>query len=302
MIQVVGHLNPDSDAICSAWVTAKWLARQGRKAQAWRAGALNRETQFIFDRAGLEPPPLLDISLENQAVWLVDFTELAQGPETLSGSNIIGIVDHHRLGGLVTSLPPEVWIKPVGSTATVLWQIMLPEQRQALTSAECTLLLGAIFSDTVALRSPTTTQDDRNAAEVLNLRAGVDTQQFAKELLRAKTDIAGLDAETLLRKDLKRFDFSSTQVWVAQLELADIDQATPLLPALRAEMARLQSSQHADLVVLMLTDISQPASCLHFVGSALPGAKPCTIPGMLSRKKQLLPWLENQLTLSGGKL
>ena len=159
MIHVVGHLNPDSDAICTAFMAARWLNMRGRQASAWRLGEPNRETQFLFERAGLDMPPLLTMPLTDLDVWLVDFTEPAQGPETLMASNIVGIIDHHRLGGLVTRLPPEVWIKPVGSSATLLWQLMSPEDRAQITSAQALLLLGAILSDTVTLRSPTTTAD-----------------------------------------------------------------------------------------------------------------------------------------------
>ncbi|KAA0349022.1 inorganic pyrophosphatase, partial [Salmonella enterica subsp. enterica serovar Typhimurium] len=97
--------------------------------------------------------------LTDRDVWLVDFTEPAQGPASLAESNVVGIIDHHRLGGLVTRLPPEVWVKPVGSSATLLWQLMSEEERSQLSAAEAVLLLGAALSDTVTLRSPTTTSD-----------------------------------------------------------------------------------------------------------------------------------------------
>lgn len=90
---------------------------------------------------------------------------LPEGPASLAESNVVGIIDHHRLGGLVTRLPPEVWVKPVGSSATLLWQLMTEEERSQLSAAEAVLLLGAVLSDTVTLRSPTTTSDDRLAVE-----------------------------------------------------------------------------------------------------------------------------------------
>ena len=132
MINVFGHLNPDSDAVCTAAVTAGWLSRCNRPARAWRTGEANPETRYIFEAAGLPLPPLLDIPLKGEPVWLVDFTEPAQGPADLFQSNIIGIIDHHRLGGLVTQLPPEVWIKPAGSSATVLWLLMDAKMRRTM--------------------------------------------------------------------------------------------------------------------------------------------------------------------------
>lgn len=292
MIHVLGHLHPDSDAVCTAVVAAQWLTHNGRDARAWRTGELNKETQFIFQRANLTPPALLDMSLQDCDVWLVDFTEPAQGPQSLLESNIVGIIDHHRLGGLITRLPPEVWIKPVGSSATVLWQLMKPE---TLSVAHAVLLLGAILSDTVALRSPTTTDDDRQAVNALAAIAGIDLAAFTHDLLAAKTDITGMSAQALLNKDIKAFTIAGHAVQIAQLELYSRAQVDAILPDLLEEMNTLAMRTGAELVVLMLSEISENGSLLYFSGSALADTEPCHVPGMLSRKKQMLPWLEERL-------
>lgn len=91
MIHVVGHLNPDSDAICSAAMTARWLTLRGQQATAWRLGEPNRETQFIFAQAGLALPERLTFELTDRDVWLVDFTEPAQGPQSLADSTSWGL-------------------------------------------------------------------------------------------------------------------------------------------------------------------------------------------------------------------
>ena len=295
MIHVFGHLNPDSDTVCTAYMAARWLTIKGRNAQAFRLGELNRETNYIFRQAGLTPPPLLDDSLAGKDVWLVDFTEPAQGPVSLNESNVIGIIDHHRLGGLITQLPPEVWIKPVGSSATLLWQLMTPTIRHEISPSEAILLLGAALSDTVALRSPTTTDEDRQAVDELCSLAKVDREDFTRDLLTAKTDIVGLSADELLNKDSKLFDISGNNVLAAQLELYSLDQAEPLIDELKSAMEQRVTTSGAGLVVLMLTDISAECSRLYFAGPALTDNAPCTIAGMLSRKKQLLPWLHERL-------
>lgn len=296
MIHVIGHLNPDSDAICSAFMTARWLQARGQQASAWRLGEPNRETYFLFMRAGLEIPPLLTTSLKDCDVWLVDFTEPTQGPETLLQSNVIGIVDHHRLGGMVTGLPPEVCIKPVGSSSTVLWQLMTMEYRTKVTPGEALLMLGAILSDTVTLRSPTTTPDDKKAVEELSKVAGVNLDTFCADLLSAKTSVEGLSASVLLNKDIKRFTIHGQQVCVAQIELFSLSQVDHVLDDLRNEMDAYAVRTRADLVVLMLTDINRGHSQLWFAGPHQPPlTQPHLVEGMLSRKKQMLPWLENQL-------
>lgn len=296
MIHVIGHLNPDSDAICSAYMTACWLQMRGLPATAWRLGEPNRETRFIFEQAGLDMPPLLTLPLTGLDVWLVDFTEPSQGPETLQSSNVVGIIDHHRLGGLMTRLPPEVWIKPVGSSATLLWQLMTPQHRVQVTSAQAQLLLGALLSDTVTLRSPTTTGDDRQAVAELTEQAGVTLSAFSEGLLSAKTSVEGLTASALLQKDIKRFTLHGLQISVAQIELYSLDQVSGVLEALRGEMAEYATRSGADLVALMLTDINAGHSQLWFAGSHQPPlSQPVTVEGMLSRKKQMLPWLEKHL-------
>ncbi|MEB4674986.1 DHH family phosphoesterase [Enterobacteriaceae bacterium G50] len=296
MINVLGHLHPDSDAVCTAYMTGRWLMLRGLQAQAWRCGEINRETQFIFEQARLPVPPLLTDSLADRDVWLVDFTEPTQGPVSLAESNVVGIIDHHRLGGLVTRLPPEVWAKPVGSSSTLLWQLMTPAHRRMITPAEARLMLGAVISDTVALRSPTTTPDDKLAVDELSTLAGIDKDAFIAGLLTAKTSIEGLSAKALLNKDIKTFQIRGVKVNAAQIELFSLSQIETVLEELQHEMALNVRETGAQMVVVMLTDINAGYSTLYFaVPEGHDALTPCKIDGMLSRKKQLLPWLEERL-------
>ena len=298
MINVFGHLNPDSDAVCTAAVTAGWLNRCNRPARARRPGEANPETRYIFEAAGLSLPPLLDIPLKGEPVWLVDFTEPAQGPADLLQSNIIGIIDHHRLGGLVTQLPPEVWIKPAGSSATVLWLLMDAEMRRTMPPTHATLLLGALLSDTINLCSPTTTEDDIRTATELCVLSGIKRRAFAHGLMTAKTDISGQSAEQLLNKDLKAFSLAGTDVRIAQLEVNSPEQVAPLLDELQNAMAQMAVTTGAGLIVLMVTDIRECFSTLYFAGPESGNITSCSVPGMVSRKKQLLPRLEHFLSQS----
>lgn len=296
MINVLGHLHPDSDAVCTAYMASRWLTLRGLQAQAWRCGDINRETQFIFEQAKLPVPALLTDSLADRDVWLVDFTEPAQGPASLAESNVVGIIDHHRLGGLVTRLPPEVWVKPVGSSSTLLWQLMTPEIRRMITPAEALLMLGAVISDTVALRSPTTTPDDTLAVEELSALAGIEKEAFIAGLLTAKTSIEGLSGKALLNKDIKTFQIQGVKVNAAQIELFSLNQMDAVLDELQEEMALNIQETGAQLVVVMLTDINAGYSTLYFaVPEGQQADAACVVEGMLSRKKQLLPWLENYL-------
>ncbi|WP_220683241.1 DHH family phosphoesterase [Pseudomonas aeruginosa] len=116
-IFVFGHRNPDSDSICSSLVVADWLNATNRPAKPYRLGSLTPESRYILNSAGIAAPDLLDVDLTDKLVWLVDFTDIEQGPSSLINSNIIGIIDHHRIGTVITRNPPDVWVK----SSRLLW-------------------------------------------------------------------------------------------------------------------------------------------------------------------------------------
>ena len=122
MILVVGHKNPDSDSICSALVATELLKARGEEATPIRQGEINRETQHILEVAGAEKPELRT-SVAGEKIWLVDYSDLAQAPDDVAEAEIVGIVDHHRLGDVMTVNPMEAWIWPVGCTNTVLFNM-----------------------------------------------------------------------------------------------------------------------------------------------------------------------------------
>ena len=296
MIHVFGHRNPDSDSICCALVLADWLNGQGRPATPWRLGELRTETRFILARAGVAPPALLAREVSGLDVWLVDFSELEQGPEGLARANVIGLVDHHRLGSLRTEAPLDAWIRAVGSSATIVLDLIGEP-----TPSQARLLLGAILSDTLCLRSPTTTAQDEAACQRLAPLAGLDLTEFGQQLLAAKTDLDGLDAAQLLRQDEKSYQLAGRNLVMSQIEVASLGQITPLLAALEAEMARRVREENLDAYVLMVTDLgareSRISACCHpdRPDPRLP-CQPVTLAGVVSRKKQGLPWLGAQLT------
>ena len=172
-------------------MVADWLNHLGKPAVAFRLGELTPETRYILAAAGVQAPALLTDDLRDRKVWLVDFTDIEQGPASLPDSDVVGVIDHHRLGTLVTRNPPDVWVRAVGCCATVILQILTAEKPMPLNAAQATLLLGAILSDTVALSAPTTTEQDRRAVTRLRAISHVDYDAFTTGLLAAKTDLSG---------------------------------------------------------------------------------------------------------------
>ncbi len=295
IIHVFGHRNPDSDTICSALVVADWLNYTARPARPFRLGELTPETRYILQAAGVAPPDLLHDDLTNKKVWLVDFTDVEQGPLTLPDSDVIGIIDHHRVGTIVTKNPPDVWIRAVGCCATVILTILTTESPMPLSAAQAILLLGAILSDTVALSGPTTTPRDRESVAILRDIAGVDYDAFVAGLLAAKTSLEGQSAAQLLHRDAKNYQIHGVSLLLAQIEVRDMSDINPHLPGLKQEMERARLDLGLEMVVLMLTDITHRHSILYFSPNDLIRSHQVSLPGMTSRKKEILPWLTERL-------
>lgn len=300
MIQVVGHKNPDSDSICSALVATELLRARGLEANPIRLGELNRETQYILEQAGVEAPELRT-SVAGEKVWLVDYTDVSQAPDDINEAEIIGIVDHHRLGDVMTINPLEAWIWPVGCTCTILFNLLKMEE-VTITREMATLMMSAILSDTVGFASPTCTQKDRDAVEALAVYAEVtDLDTFIKNLLIAKTDIKGLDASQLVEKDLKAYPFLGKNVVVGQIELATLEQVDGMIDAIEDDLQRRCDEEGLSFAAVMLTDITSATTRLLFKGEWADKLVKHEKDGMLmmentlSRKKQGWPWLQNEL-------
>ncbi|HIF9472242.1 TPA: manganese-dependent inorganic pyrophosphatase [Photobacterium damselae] len=300
MIQVVGHKNPDSDSICSALVCTALLKARGLEATAIRQGELNRETQHILEIAGVAAPELRT-SVTGEKVWLVDYSDLAQAPDDLAEAEVVGIVDHHRLGDVMTINPLEAWIWPVGCTCTVLFNLFKIEGHK-ITRELALLMMSAILSDTVGFASPTCTQKDKDAVAELAAIAGIeDLDAFIKALLIAKTDIAGLTAAQLVEKDLKGYPFNGRDVVVGQIELATLEQVEEMIEELEADLQRRCDEEKLAMAALMLTDITTSTTRLLYKGEWNNILDQHANDGMLmmentlSRKKQGWPWLQEVL-------
>ncbi|MDG3088357.1 manganese-dependent inorganic pyrophosphatase [Vibrio hannami] len=300
MIQVVGHKNPDSDSICSALVATELLKARGLEAKAVRQGELNRETQYILEQAGVEAPEMCT-GVAGEKIWLVDYSDVAQAPDDVKEAEILGIVDHHRLGDVMTVNPLEAWIWPVGCTCTILFNLLKMEEVE-ITKPLATLMMSAILSDTVGFASPTCTQKDKDAVEELAKFAEVaDLDAFIKNLLIAKTDIEGLSAAELVEKDLKAYPFNERNVVVGQVELATLEQVDGMIDALEADLQRRCDEEGLAFAAVMLTDITSATTRLLYKGEWAAKLVKHEKDGMLmmentlSRKKQGWPWLQGEL-------
>lgn len=299
-VYVVGHRNPDTDSVCSAIALAELKQRLGYgNVLPARAGELNAETAFVLRHFGVPEPECLEDATGRDLI-LVDHNERAQAVANIEHANILEIWEHHRLGDLRPSGPIVFHCEPVGATATLIgeqYYLHGIEPSRAMAG----MLLAAIWSDTVNLRSPTTSDKDRDMAARLEGLAGVDAGFGDQMLLRKADSAAQRSADDLIREDYKEFEFAAGRVGVGQVELVDAGVLATREQEIRAAMRALCESAGLLQIILMVTDVTAGASDLWIEGDGLDrferGVGPLChgrvhMPGFMSRKKQLLPLLD----------
>ena len=300
---VIGHRGPDTDAICSALAYARLKATDDDSTVAARAGELNPETEFVLEYWDVEEPLLLEDATDEQLI-LVDHNEHSQTVDGAREATITEIVDHHRLGDVTTSEPIFCRIEPVGSTATVIADLY-DERGVEVDSQTAGLLLSGLVSDTVILRSPTTTERDRVVAERLADIADVDIEAYGKELLAQKSKLGEKTPREMVLGDFKEFEFGETAVGIGQVETVDPDPVVDQREAIREAMGEIVDERDYDILVLVVTDLLEEASTAFVVGEQTDRVGDALdaeltdgesfLPGVMSRKKQIVPPLESAL-------
>ncbi len=301
---VFGHKSPDTDSTGSAIVWAWFLAHHDPGAAEARVlGTPNTEAQFVLRRWGFEVPPLLDDVAEGQPVVIVDTNNPAELPASIGKADIRAIIDHHKLvGGLETKTPIEVTIRPVACTATLLMQLMGHHGGHAPDAIKG-LALSCILSDTLEFRSPTTTRIDRQLAEHLAQELGIDIPSYAAEMFAAKSDVSRFSAAELLRMDSKEYTVDGVDFRVSVLETTSPATVLARKDELMAAMPAVAAEDGAQQVLLFVVDILReeatllvPNDLTRRVCAASFGVTPAgdtvVLPGIMSRKKQIIPALK----------
>ncbi|NLW81707.1 MAG: manganese-dependent inorganic pyrophosphatase [Desulfovibrionales bacterium] len=298
---VFGHKNPDSDTICSAIALADLKSKLGVACTPAAQGELPPETKFILQKFGVAAPAV-KTSYAGEKVFLVDTSDLAQLPEDIKQAEVLGIVDHHKLGDLTTSSPLECWIWPVGCTATVLnamykyFGIEIPKNIAGI-------MLCAILSDTVIFKSPTCTPADKEAAAELAKIAGVsDLAALGMEMFKVKSAVEGTPARELVLRDYKDFNMNGTKVGIGQLEVVDLSILDAVKADLAADIVKLKAEKGNHSIFLLLTDImkegseiliaSDDPSVVEKAFSVKPVDGKAWLPKVMSRKKDVVPKFE----------
>jgi len=292
-VYVVGHKSPDTDTVVSAIVYAKIKGYT-----PVTQGAINEETAFVLDKFGVPVPGDLG-SAEGKKLVLVDHNEASQAPDNLDKAQVIEIIDHHKMN---FNWPDPIYIhvEPIGSTATILAKKYKDEV--AKDKAMAGLLLGALLSDTVIFKSPTTTEEDKVVAAELAKIAGIDDiEKFGIDVKKAKADISGKPIGDVVLADFKNFDFAGNKVGIGQTELVDINDVYNRASEVMDFLNDLKGKEAYEMLIFVATDIIKEGSELYYVGdkakmekafNTTVGDQSVWIPGLMSRKKQVVPVID----------
>ena len=235
---------------------------------------------------------------ERTKVILVDHNERGQAVEGVEEAQIVEIIDHHRLGGLQTSEPIFIRHEPVGCTATIVAN-MYWHRNISIPKNIAGLLLAAILSDTVLFKSPTCTEKDQRTGAKLAEIAQLDVHEFGMSILKAGASIKGMSTADIIANDIKEFQIGDYRMTIGQISVMDTEEVLSIKEPLKQDMEVLRQKENYDMVLLMVTDILNEGTHLVYVGQPVSLLKQAFgsegedgvfyLPGVMSRKKQIIP-------------
>ena len=304
-VLIFGHKNPDTDTICSAMVKEILYKKNGcEKSKAVRLGNVNKETQYVLNYLGLEAPELIEKVEEGQEVILVDHNEFNQSVEGIEKAKILEVVDHHRIANFETSEPLYYTARPFGCTSTILYK-EFKHRNIEIEKTEAILMASAIISDTLLLKSPTTTKHDINALEELGKIAGINIEEYGLEMLKAGTDLDDFSAEELINLDAKSLDKDGIKFVIAQVNTVSIEDVLKRQNDLEDAINKAIAEKGLSLFVLAITDILNSNSEIIALGTKTDAVEKAFdtklenntafLEGVVSRKKQLLPFIDKNI-------
>ena len=248
------------------------------------------------------------LDYRNKQVILVDHNEYAQSVKGVEKADLLEIIDHHRICDIATSRPISFRNEIIGSTASIITSIYM-ENQMDIPKNVAGLLLGAILSDTLKFRSPTTTPKDIGLAKTLAHIADLDIDAFASEMFRVSSNISQKSVQELITQDVKTFQIDSHKVMIAQIIISAVDEVHSIEDELQQEMNSFAIDKELDLFVAACTSILENGSIFYASGplseivtEAFPnhhGAHSFQ-EDILSRKNQIVPLLSRAIINSAG--
>lgn len=302
-ILVFGHKSPDTDAVTSA-ISFSYLQNQlGLDTEAVALGELGEETTFALDYFNVSKPRVVStVANEVKQVMLVDHNESQQSVGDIEKVEVLSVVDHHRIANFQTANPLYYRAEPVGCTNTIILKLY-KEHGITVPKDIAGIMLSAIISDTLLLKSPTCTEIDVDSAKELAAIAEVDLESYGVELLKAGTKTKNKSAENLLDADAKSFSMNEKTVRIGQVNVVDVNEILARKEELLEAMKVQSEIQGYDLFILLITNVLENDSTAIIYGNPVEEVSDALnstikdnvmfLEGVVSRKKQVVP----QLTL-----
>ena len=301
---VFGHKSPDTDSTGSPAIWAWYLNEvKGTPAEAVLLGEPNTEAAFMLTRWDIPKPRIITDVADDQPCVVVDTNNPAELPANINGADVQAIIDHHKLvGGLETKGPIDITIRPVACTATIMYDLMGDDVAKMPEWVKCAALT-CILSDTLEFRSPTTTDRDREVATHLASELGISIPDYAAEMFAAKSDVSSFSDAELLRMDSKEYEVEGTKFRVSVLETTSPATVLDRKASLMESMTTVATEDGVDQVLLFVVDILNEEATLLVPNDLVKGLAKSSfaaeatgdtvvLPGVVSRKKQIIPNLK----------
>lgn len=302
MYHIIWHKNPDTDAVLSALVAREYFLAMGQEAEAYRLGELNKETEFVLKGIGVEAPKLVTTLDAGSEVVLVDHNVKSQAIDGLETLKVKCIIDHHSVESLSTSEPIQLRFDPVCSTCSILF-LMFAEQDLEIPDHVAKMILAGILSDSLAFRSPTTTDEDREIAEYLAEDLGItDIQAYAKAMFDAKSDLGDMPTRKILELDYKVFSVGEKKFGYGVMETTSPAYAMGRKNEIISDMRALKEETGLNAIFFSVVDILAEKNITFVAGDTEKDALKwafgadtldslADLGNRLSRKKELEPAL-----------
>ena len=304
-VMVFGHKSPDTDSTGSPIIWAWYLKHvKNIDTEPVLLGQPNSEALFMLDYWGIEKPQIIDNLDSGSSVVIVDTNNPDELPENINDCEIQTIIDHHKLvGGLQTKHPIDVVIRPLACTATVMIEIMGAD----ITTKMPTMIKGAalscILSDTLEFRSPTTTDLDKSIAKKLAKDLGIDMKSYASQLFTAKSDVSNYTDPELILMDSKKYNVGDKKLRISVMETTKPTEILKRKKSLLKAMEEIEEKEGVDQILFFVIDILEEEATLLVPNNLVKeiteksfgkssGGDTIVLPGILSRKKQIIPQLK----------
>src|SRR5215210_6679087 len=252
----------------------------------------NRKVLGIISRTSL-------LRQVRRQVVLVDHNERSQSVAGIEEADVIGVIDHHRVADFQTRTPPFMRLEPVGATSTIVAKLFA-EAGIPIPPPIAGVLLSGILADTLLFRGPTATPEDRRVADILAERAAVEIQEIGSRILGLASNVSDRSADQILTSDFKEFRIEGYKFGVGVFETANGEEVLSRRAEILEAMSRLRGQDYTGVLFAVIDIISESTTILaaghtqavaETFGARLEDSHVIRLPGILSRKKHIVPLL-----------